>query len=259
MLDTFRRHWREYLLEGFGLGLFMISACGFGALLFHPASPVPGLIPSMWVRGALMGTAMGLTNILNIYAPWGRRSGAHLNPVVTLTFYRLGKVTGPDLAGYATGQFLGGIAGTGASVLLFHRWIADPRVNYVITVPGDPGLAVALAAEVVISFGMMLMVLKLTNTPSLARFTGLFAGLVVALYITFEAPLSGMSMNPARTLGSAAWAHVYTALWLYFVAPPVGMLLAAEVYRLARRGKGVFCAKYHHDNRYRCIFCHPEL
>lgn len=257
MISTLRRHWPEYLLEAFGLGLFMVSACGFGILLFHPRSPVPGLIPSGMLRGALMGTAMGLTAVLNIYSPWGRRSGAHLNPAVTLTFYRLGKVTRDDAVGYVVAQFIGGTLGTGFAVLLFHQWIADPMVNYVVTTPGVRGTGVAFVAELAISFLLMLVILNVSNRPGIAHLTGLVAGLLVAIYITFETPLSGMSMNPARTLGSAAWADRYTALWLYFTAPPAGMLLAAQLYEWARGRHPVFCAKLHHDNRYRCIFCKP--
>jgi len=77
---------------------------------------------------------------------------------------------------------------------------------------------------------------------------------LVAVYITFEAPISGMSMNPARTFGSAYWAHAWTALWIYFTAPPLGMLLAAELYLRIRGAHRVFCAKLHHHNSARCIF-----
>jgi aquaporin Z len=65
--------------------------------------------------------------------------------------------------------------------------------------------------------------------------------------------MSGMSMNPARTLGSAIFPHLWNSLWIYFTAPAVGMLLAAEVFSLFK--DQVFCAKYHHQNSYRCIFC----
>jgi aquaporin Z len=78
---------------------------------------------------------------------------------------------------------------------------------------------------------------------------------LIATYITIEAPFSGMSMNPARTLGSALPAGVWTALWVYFTAPPLGMLLAAEVYQRTRGAHRIDCAKYHHQNNKRCIFC----
>jgi aquaporin Z len=100
----------------------------------------------------------------------------------------------------------------------------------------------------------MATVLVASNAPRLARHTGLCCGLLVAAYIAIEAPISGMSMNPARTLGSAAGARVFTSLWLYFAAPPLGMLLAAEAYTRLFGARRVRCAKLHHQNTQRCIF-----
>jgi aquaporin Z len=100
----------------------------------------------------------------------------------------------------------------------------------------------------------MLTVLVVSNAPRAARFTGLCCGALVAVWITIEAPLSGMSMNPARTLGSAASACVFTSLWIYFAAPLAGMLLAAECFVRAAGARRVHCAKLHHPNRRRCIF-----
>jgi aquaporin Z len=202
---------------------------------------------------------MGLTCVLNVYSPWGRRSGAHLNPSFTLAFYRLGKVSRTDAVAYILAQFAGGLAGMGLAVLLFRAWLADPAVHYVATVPGPWGLAPAFLAELVISFFLMVVVLSVLSRPRLAPFTGLFAGTLVALYITFENPISGMSMNPARTVGSAAFAHVWTGLWLYFTAPPLGMLLAVEVMRGRRSIRERICAKLHHDARTRCIFCEHRM
>ena len=138
--------------------------------------------------------------------------------------------------------------------MLLRSYIADPTVHYVVTVPGSPGAGVAFVAEVVISLVLMSVVLRMSNNPRLHRFTGLCAGLLVATYITLEAPLSGMSMNPARTFGSALSAQVWTVLWLYFLAPPLGMLLAAELYVRRHGAQRVRCAKLHHHNTRRCIF-----
>jgi glycerol uptake facilitator-like aquaporin len=105
-----RGHWPEYLMEAAGLGLFMLSACAFTVLLYHPVSPVERAVESQVMRRVLMGLAMALTAVAIIYSPWGRRSGAHLNPAVTLTFWRLGKVAGWDAAFYIIAQFVGGLA-----------------------------------------------------------------------------------------------------------------------------------------------------
>jgi len=184
----------------------------------HPASPLRQAIGEPLLRRVLMGMGMGGTAVAIIYSPWGQQSGAHLNPAVTLTFFRLGKVRGWDALFYVAAQFLGGAAG------------------------------------VLIAFGLMLAVLTASNTDRLARFTGLFAGLLVATYITVEAPLSGMSLNPASTVASALPGRLWTALWIYFTAPPLGMLLAAQLYLAVKGAGGVLCAKLHHGSAKRCIF-----
>ena len=254
MLRALEQHWPEYLAEALGLGLFMLSACGFGTLLGHPASPAAGVIPDGLPRRVLMGLAMGLTAVALIYSPWGRRSGAHLNPATTLTFWRLGKVAGPDAAWYVLAQALGGIAGVFAAALFVGPALAVPSVHYVTTMPGPSGVTPAFLAETVIAFVLMTVVLRVSNTAHLAAYTGIFAGALVATYIAFESPVSGMSMNPARSLASAVAAGLWEALWIYFVAPPIGMLLAAELYVRQHGLARVFCAKLHHDTQSRCIF-----
>ena len=131
---------------------------------------------------------------------------------------------------------------------------AGPPVNYAATVPGPAGVGIAFAAELAISALLMLTVLTASNEPRLEKLTGIFAGLLVATYITFEAPLSGMSMNPARTLASALPGGLWQALWVYFLAPPLGMLLAVELHRLLCRTPDVACAKLDHHTHRRCIF-----
>ena len=254
MNDALRRHWPEYLMEAAGLGIFMVSACLFATLLEHPASPVRQALPGAVPRRFLIGLAMGLTAIGIIYSPWGKQSGAHINPAVTLSFLRLGKVQPWDAFFYVVAQFAGGVSGILLAAAILWPWIADPSVNYVATVPTAGGTGLAFLAELLISFGLMSTVLIASNGDRLARFTGLFAGILVATYITVEAPLSGMSMNPARTFGSALPGQVWTALWIYFTAPPLGMLLAAEAYRRVKGAHAVLCAKLHHHNDKRCIF-----
>ena len=254
MLTALRRHWPEYLIEAAGLGIFMIAACLATALLELPASPVRQAIADPVLRRALVGSAMGLTAIALTYSPWGKQSGAHFNPTLTLTFFQLGKVAPADAVFYVLAQFAGGLAGVLVAVAVLGKGIMDPAVGYIVTVPGAPGVGVAFLAEAMIAFGLMVVVLAVSNTPRLARFTGLCAGLLVLTYITFEAPLSGMSMNPARTLGSAIAAQVWTALWVYFTAPPLGMALAAELYSRLKGPNAIRCAKLHHDNDRRCIF-----
>jgi aquaporin Z len=242
-------------MEAAGLGAFMVSACVFGAAFEHPSSPVRQAIANPFSRRALMGMAMGLTAIAIILSPWGKQSGAHLNPSVTLTFLRLGKITPIDASFYILFQFAGGIAGVLLAATFLRNTLTHPAVNCVATLPGPSGAGLAFLAETLISFILMTVILVATNTKSVARFTGLFAGALVATYITFEAPISGMSMNPARTLGSGLSAHAWNSLWVYFTAPPLGMLLAAEVYTRLGKSRNLACPKLHHNNGRRCIFC----
>ncbi len=251
-LQALRTHWPEYLMEGAGLGTFMVSACVFTVLLAHPASPL--LMATGIQQRLVIGIAMGLTNIGIIFSPWGQRSGAHLNPSVTLAFLGLGKIHRWDAVFYVMSQFAGGLLGVLLADRIIGMALSHSNVHYAATVPGPRGPAVAFWAEIVISTLMMATVLTVSNTKRLSRFTPYFAGTLVAAYITLEAPLSGMSMNPARTLASAIPARDWTALWVYFTAPPLAMFFAAQLYRVRWGAHRIFCAKLHHHNDKRCIF-----
>jgi aquaporin Z len=204
---------------------------------------------------AVFGSAMGLTAIAIIYSPWGMRSGAHINPAVTLTFARLGKIVRHDAIGYVLAQFAGGVIGFAIAAVIFGNLLLGPPAHAIVTKPGDRGAAVAFLAETLITFVLMGTILLLSNAPPrVARFTGLAAGVLVALFITFEAPFSGMSMNPARTFASALLGRDWTAIWIYFVAPPLGMLLAALAYVKMAGSHAVLCARISHHGAYPCIF-----
>jgi len=253
MKRALRQHWPEYLSEAGALGTFMLSALFFTALLNYPGSPIQ-LGDHMLVRRALSGLAMGLTAICIIYSPWGQRSGAHMNPALTLTFLRLRKVQQNDAFFYIAAQTIGGVSGVLIARTLFNQIVTHKTVNYAVTIPGPAGIFPAFVAESALAFMMMMVVLTITNTRRLARFTGAFAGTLVFLFITFESPLSGMSINPARTLGSALPSGIWTGIWIYFTAPILGMFAAAQVFLFFNRTPAA-CPKYFHGTRQRCIFC----
>lgn len=241
-------------MEASELACFMVSACVFTVLFEHPASPVRTVLPNDTLRRVLTGIAMGLTAISIFHSPWGKCSGAHLNPSVTLAFFSLGKIEARDALYYVGAQFAGGVAGVGVASLVIGKALGHPAVNYAATMPGPSGPWVAFGAEFVISFLMITTVLTFSNSKRLSRWTPVVAGTLIATYISIEAPLSGMSMNPARTFGSSVWAVSFQALWVYFTAPVLGMLLAARVYVSRHGAHRVFCAKLHHHNDQRCIF-----
>ncbi len=246
-------HLPEYLIEALCLGLFMVSAGVFTTLFEYPGSGVRTAIADAGVRRALVGIAMGLTCVALVYSPWGRRSGAHMNPVVTLSFWRLGKVRGVDALGYVIAQFVGGLLGVVLVQRLLGGAFTAAPVNWVATLPGTHGVFVAFLAELGISFGMMFTVLSVSASRRYSSMTGVAAGTLVALYIAVEGPLSGMSMNPARSFASVApWQH-WQSLWIYFLAPALGMLAAAQWHQSRRPVAG--CAKLMHTRHERCIHC----
>jgi aquaporin Z len=253
--ESLKGHWPEYLMEAAALGIFMISAGVFTALLEWPASRVHQALPNADIRRALIGLAMGSTAMGLIYSPWGRRSGAHMNPAVTLSFLSLRKIPHWDALFYIVFQFLGGLAGVMLTALALGKCFTQPPVNYVVTVPGPAGNAAAFVGEFTIAFLMMSMIVCVSNKARIARFTGLFAGLFIMSYVTFEAPFSGFGMNPARTFASALPSGIWTALWIYFTAAPLGMLLAARAYLLVANRDSIHCCKLHHHSQRRCIFC----
>jgi aquaporin Z len=254
MSEAMLQHWPEYLMEAALLGCFMISACMFATLLEHPDSRGRRAVSSAFVRRALMGLAMGLTGVALIYSPWGQQSGAHMNPGTTLTFFLRGKVGPWDAAFYVAAQFAGGTAGVALARFLLRDWLRHESVNHVVTRPGRYGVQAAWVAELAIAFGMMFMLLYVSNDAVLTPYTGFFAGALLACYITLEAPLSGTSLNPARTFGSALVARHWEAVWVYLTAPVAGMLLASGAYAALPAHNHVYCAKLDHCNDRRCIF-----
>lgn len=230
-------HWHLYLIEAFLLGMFMVSASLFGTLLFSPHSPAMRWIPNDFARLCVMGASMGLTASLLIYSSWGQLSGAQMNPAVTLTMLRLGNISLWDALFYCLFQTLGGTLAVYIMAGVLGKPFTEAPVSYLVTVPGKYGVWAACATEFLIAFVMMSMV-RITSSEALGNaalssWTGVFAGGLVATFVVVSGPVSGFGMNPARTLASAVPARRWDALWLYLLAPPAGMLAAAEVfYRL---------------------------
>jgi aquaporin Z len=199
----------------------------------------------------MFGLAMGATAVAIIYSPPGKRSGGHINPAVTLTFLALGKMKPRDAALYVVAQTAGAAGGVLVAWAVLGARLAHPAVHFVTTRPGTAGALAAFAAEAAISFVLMTVLLAVSASRRQA-WTGVCAGVLVAVYIAVEAPLSGMSMNPARSLASALPAGELRPLWIYLLAPPLGMLAAAG---LMRRPAARACAKLRHAPDVPCIFC----
>lgn len=239
--------WRVYAIEGALLASFMVSASAFTILVEHPRGWLSGVIADPLARRFLVGCAMGVTAAVLIYSQWGLRTGSHMNPAVTLALSHLRGMPTRDVLGYIAGQFAGGVAGMAIAAVLFGPSLSHASVNWVVTRPGPGGVAAAAFAEALMTFLLMTVVLRLSNHPRWAPRTGVVSAMLLAAFITLEAPLSGMSLNPARTLGPALFARDFTAIWIYFIAPIAGMWLA--VLAFSRHCPGGVCPHGFHGAR----------
>jgi len=251
-LDTLQKHYIEYLIEAWGLGTILLCAGIYATVLFYPASPVHRAIANPLLLRVCMGLAMGTTIFLVVRSPWGRRSGAHFNPAVTFTFYRLGKVKPWDAIFYGLFQLFGGLVGVFLARLVLHEAFSGEPIHYIATVPGKAGVTGALIAELLVATLTMFVVQSLSNRPKLSPITPKVVGVLVVFYIILVSPYSGFSMNPARTLASAIPSGIWTAIWLYLVAPVSGMLLGAELYLRLNPHKTVRCGKLWYDHTTPC-------
>jgi len=234
---SFKKNWLHYLQEALGLAIFMSSACFFGGMLESKTSSWHAALPNAFTRVTIMGIMMGATALFIFYSPITAPSGSHINPAVTITFLRLGKMCKYDAIFYIIFQLLGGIFAVHIMAFLMGKTLTAPPVNYVATIPGQYGVLATAFTEFIIAFIMMSIVLFTSASQKLKKYTRMIAGCFVCIYVVIAGPISGFGMNPARTLASAIPSHIYTALWVYIVIPFAGMLLAAELFLQSQNQK----------------------
>ena len=234
MVENFQRHWQAYLMEAAGLGGFVVGAGLLTVFLEHPDFPVMkssfgGEENAIWRRvplGILMGAYIALVVRL-----FGEKSGAHINPATTWAFLILRKINFVDSVLYVAAQFVGAVAAAQFLTLALGSWFAHEKIGYGVTKPMPPhDSASAFVAEFIILFVLMFVVLIITSSKKLEKYAAVVSGVLIALYLIFNLPFSGMSLNSARSFAAALAANKWEHLWIYFVAPPLAMLLAAEIY-----------------------------
>lgn len=252
--EAIHTHWREYLMEAAEIAALMLSTCICGALLYSPDSPVKNAHLSGAPRSILMGFAVAMTAFLIIRSPFGRRTGAHCNPAVTLAFFWLGRVHRWDAACYILAHFFGAAAGVMAARQIAGMLLSDPPVRYMITLPGRHGDSAAFLGEFLLAALLMGAVLYASNHRLLVRFAPVFVALITVCCYAFSSSIAGFSVNPARSFSSALFAGVWQGIWIYFVAPSAGMLAAAMLYSRRVGRDGIYCAKVYHDLRSTCPF-----
>jgi aquaporin Z len=254
LLDAVRTHWREYLMEAAEMAMLMLCICAAGSLLYGRYSAVANLGLSWLAKSALMGVIVAGATLFIIRSPFGRRSGAHFNPALTLAYFSLGRIHRWDAFSYVMAHFLGGVAGVFFAYQVFGANLSDFPVRFVVTLPGRNGSVIAFLAEFVTSFALMEVVLLATNHRRLARYTPFFVALVTVFYYMLSMSLSGYSVNPARSFSSALFAHIWRGIWIFFIAPGLGMLAAATLYRNVAGTDRIYCAKLLHDFQSNCPF-----
>lgn len=239
MKASFRKNRQHYFQEALGLAIFMISACFFGGLLEARQSSLHQAIPNAFFRTVITGILMGATALFIFYSPFTSPSGSHINPAVTLSFLRLGKMCPWDSFFYIVFQFLGGTLAVYIMAFTMGDALTAAPVNYAVTIPGKYGVLPAAITEFIIAFVMMTLVLFTSADTRLKRYSRMIAGCFVCLYVIIAGPVSGFGMNPARSFASALPAGIWTAFWIYAILPFAGMMSAAECYLFIKKRAAV--------------------
>lgn len=219
--------WRALLGEYAGTALLVALGLSLVIVDFAPGGPLVALLGA-GARRALTGFLFGSVGALITVSALGRASGAHLNPVVTLAFVLHGKMRRALGGAYVLAQAAGAV--TGASTLL--AWGATgSSVHYGATLPGASyGTWWALAGEAATSFALVLLLLVFVGSRRLRRFTPALFPPLYAVMVLLEAPVSGTSTNPARSLGPAVVAGAWHGWWVYWLGPALGCVLAVLVF-----------------------------
>lgn len=243
-------HHIEWFCELVGTALLMLGGLSAICLDFGPGSAVARSIPSVGPRLLITGLLFAGAGSLVAISPVGKRSGAHLNPAVTVAFWLQRHVHESDLAGYVLAQGVGALLGVGAARLVWGHRLTSSAVDYGRTVPGNGlGPAAAVAIEAAMTALMILVIFGMVSHPRTARWTPFVLWLLIAALVWQVAPYTGTSLNPARTLAPDVAARNFGALWLYVVGPLVGALAAFGIWSGAVKRR-LLTAKLFHDERY---------
>lgn len=247
-------NWAEYGAELLGTACLVFF--GLSAVVFNMGKglPMEQLIPNHSIRLLITGLMFSGSGSLVAISPLGKLSGAHVNPAVSLAFWAQGKMHRHDLGGYIIGQLLGAIAGAALLVFVWGKYARS--VTNGMTLPGDGyPLWYVFLAEVSLTCLLVLAIFIFVSNHHLMRWTPFMTWLLVATMVWLEAPISGTSLNPARSLGPALVTRFLQDQWLYCVAPPLGAMLAVGVFRLLTFGqRELLTGKLFHVPHYRCIF-----
>lgn len=237
--------WKPVLAEFVGTALLVAIGISFVIFDLGKGSPVAALLPSAGARRLLTGFLFGCTGAAIALSPVGKISGAHINPVVSGAFWMLGKIRWRHALANVVAQCAGGLVGALPLVL----WGAMGRsIEFGATTPGAAyGDGLAVAGEVVTTVVLIVGLLVFVGHKRLRGFTPFIFPPMYAVMVFLEAPVSGTSTNPARSLGPMVMAGAWQGWWVYWVGPVVGMALGIAIYQsVLLEGFEVEVAKLYH-------------
>lgn len=229
-IKTIKIPWTLFASEFIGTALLVGIGVSFVILDFGKGSPVIHFIPDAGLRRAITGFLFGSTGALVAVSWIGKESGAHINPVVSLGFWARGKIGPVHAIGYMISQLIGGIAGA-LPLLLWGR--TGSSINFGGTFPGQ-GYSVwaAVLGETVTTFALVFLLFLFVGHKKLKRYTPLLFPVLYAVMVYLEAPISGTSTNPARSIGPSLVSGNWSGWWIYWIGPAAGSLIAVAVNRL---------------------------
>jgi aquaporin Z len=235
--------WKVYIAELIGTALLISVGLSVVIAAFGQGSPMISFLPDAGLRRLITGFLFGTTGALVAVSPLGKESGAHINPVVTLGFWMMGRFKARHVPGYILCQLAGAVIG---AVPLLAWGALGWSVAYGATVPGF-GDAWALAGEVSTTFALVFLLFYFLRHRSLKGYAPALFPPLYALMVWLEAPVSGTSTNPARSLGPAVIANEWHGWWIYWLGPLIGTLLAVGLHRApVLRLPRIKSAKIHH-------------
>ena len=215
---------KKYLAEMFGTMVLVLLGCGSAIFLGHPNAGVAGILS--------VAFGFGLSVVAMAYAIGGI-SGCHINPAITLGVLLSGRMSGKEAAMYMVFQVIGAILG---SAILYALVQGFPTAGTLTGANGwgaNVSMSTAFIAETVFTMIFVLVVLGSTSEKSPSGFAGLAIGLSLVLIHIVCIPITGTSVNPARSIGPALFqgGTALSQLWLFIVAPFIGAALAAGIWK----------------------------
>jgi len=237
--------WRIFFAEMLGTGLLLLIGLSLVILMFGSGSPVPKLIPDIGYRRLITGFLFGSTGALIAISSIGKASGAHINPVVTMAFYLMGKINSRTTISYVCGQFAGAIIGC----IPILAWGSMGRsISFGATIPGEGyAMSTVLLGEIITTFTMVTLLAVFLAFRKIRPYTPAMFPVLYSIMSFLEAAISGTSTNPARSVGPAIISGQWAGWWIYWIGPMTGAFVATlAVSFLAKR---ITQAKiYHFDS-----------